>query len=571
MDAVRKAWLVLVLVGGAALFSPSLRTPYLLDDYMHAAMAEGRLGIARGPFGLYDFVNDADRSSLMARGLLPWWSDSRLQIRFFRPLSSALRWLELRALPDHVVLMHVHSLAWWALAVLLAARLYRRLVPARAVVVATTIFALGPWHVLPLGWLANREVLLTVAVGIVALDVQRRLQRTGSPGLALLATALFVLAFGCGEYAFCLGGYVLALACTGPARSFSRRAVELVPFALPAAGYLVVRAVFGYGTNGSSFYADPLHQPLNLLAVAPARLTMLLAESWLTLGTEPWGSAAPRWVIALAVVTAAGLVALALRRVRAELSADERDTLAWLLAGSLLALVPVLPAVPSARLLAVSALGLAPVVGLLLDRAWFPADAETRRAPDLVGLVATGLAFALLVHGPLASWYSGRALADSTQLSDASLARLAHDLRPGTEPTIVRGSGGAFFGPFSPWLRGHDDHVWRVLAQTPHVLAVVRNDHELELTASEQDPIYPSGAANLYRDAARPLRVGETIVRDGMRVQIVTMGPGGPTRVRFTFDRPLDDPRFLWLDERIAGLTKTALPKVGFGAPFDPF
>ena len=90
MAALRKAWLVVVLVGGAVLFSPCLRTPYLLDDYMHAAMVEGRLGITRGPFGLYDFVNDADRATLQHRGVLPWWADPQLKIRFFRPLPSAL-------------------------------------------------------------------------------------------------------------------------------------------------------------------------------------------------------------------------------------------------------------------------------------------------------------------------------------------------------------------------------------------------------------------------------------------------------------------------------------------------
>ena len=174
-------------------------------------------------------------------------------------------------------------------------------------------------------------------------------------------------------------------------------------------------------------------------------------------------------------------------------------------------------------------------------------------------------------HGPIASWIAGRDLEQSARFSDASLARLAGELGPGVEPTVVRGSGAAFFGPFAPWFRGKDDHVWRVLSQTPHVLAVVKSEHELELAASELAPIYPNNVSNLYRDKSHPQRVGDVVVRGGMRVRIEAVSPGGPTRVLFTFDRPLDSKALFWLDERIGGLTKTELPKVGFGTPFDPF
>src|SRR5690348_15904405 len=78
--------LMLILLVGTLAFLPALRSPFMLDDYMHTSMVEGTFPGQRGPFDLYDFVNDTDRGVFMTRGLLPWWTHPKLTIRFFRPL-----------------------------------------------------------------------------------------------------------------------------------------------------------------------------------------------------------------------------------------------------------------------------------------------------------------------------------------------------------------------------------------------------------------------------------------------------------------------------------------------------
>lgn len=563
--------LPLLLLVGALLYLPCLDTPYLLDDYMHAALVSGRLGLVRGPFDLYDFVNDADRAIFVRQGLLPWWADAHLKIRFYRPLPSALRWLDLHALPTHVRLMHVHSLLWWALMVVLAAGLFRRLLTPRAALVATVILALGPWNVMPLAWLANREVLMTLAFGVVALRCALR------GGVFLVGALLaYGAAFACGEYAFCLGGYALALALLGAPRPTRRRVLELATFVVPAVGYLAIRAHRGYGTFASSFYADPLREPGKLLWLSPARIVKLLAQSWLTLGTDPWGTSAPLWAICLGVALLLVLFVLAVRRLWPELDTTQRHTHGWLLLGSLAAMVPVLAAVPSARLLAVSALGMAAVVATFLDECWSPKDPTRRRHPELVGLVATALAFTQLVHGPMASLLSGLGVRRNAHVSDQAaraLAKRIDDEHP-AEIDVVRGGGQAFFGPFALALYRRDeagnDPPWHVLSQTQHVLALVQEGNVLELKSSEKGPLIPGGRDNLYRDTSRLYRPGDTVERDGMRVEILEVGSEGPTRARYTFARALHSNAHLWLDERAIGLSPADLPPVGFGAPFDP-
>src|SRR6185437_1081486 len=138
----------LLFLVGAIVFAPSLRSAYLLDDYLHASMIAGAYPAPRGPFDLYNFVTDADRAVLLDRGMLPWWSDPRLTIRFFRPLSSGLVYAEHRALGPLAgervgrLLMHLHSFAWWAALVLAANALFRRLLARRPARIATAVFAL---------------------------------------------------------------------------------------------------------------------------------------------------------------------------------------------------------------------------------------------------------------------------------------------------------------------------------------------------------------------------------------------------------------------------------------------
>src|ERR1700710_1705946 len=86
---LRRPWISLLLLfaAGVIIYLPALRSPYFLDDYVHAWMAEGTFPTRRSPFDLYNFINDADRPVLVARGMLPWWTDPGLSIRFFRPLS----------------------------------------------------------------------------------------------------------------------------------------------------------------------------------------------------------------------------------------------------------------------------------------------------------------------------------------------------------------------------------------------------------------------------------------------------------------------------------------------------
>ncbi len=563
-----RALLVSLLLGGVV-FLPALRTPYLLDDSMQAAMVRGHFVAPRGPFELYDFVGEGDRAALLERGLLPWWTAPTLTVRFLRPLSSALRWAEERAMPDSPLLFHLHSLGWWAVAVLAARRLFRRALGPRALWLATCMFAWGPWQALPIAWLANREALLSLALGAFALDRYLCFREQGRALDAVGSAVLFGLGMLAGEYTLCFAGYVAAFELLARRGSLLRRAASTWPFAVPTAAYLVAHVLGGYGTRGSAFYLDPLRQPLAFLEHAGPRLGSLLLQGWLTMGTHPWGtSLTDAQAVLLAVPLVAALV-LPLRRALQAAEPDTRTTSTWLLLGSLWSMGPVLAVSAAPRLLGIPALGITASVALLLDQTWFPRTAPERRGlPEFAALVATVLGFAQLLHGPLASMVSAQTLRTSAAITLRSVDELTERLaaHPESRVSLVRGSGSTFFVPWGLASRGVTASRWAVLAETRHVLALRRGERSLELVA--QEGLFPASEVSLYRSPLEPLHAGEVVHAPGMTVTVLEVGLDGPRRARFDFDQPFDDAQGLWLEDRHDGVHDVTVPAEGRGVPF---
>jgi hypothetical protein len=569
-----RSWLLVTLALGAVLFSPAVRAPLFLDDYLQGAMVEGTFPAPRGPFDLYDFVDDASRAPLTERGLLPWWTHPKLTIRFFRPLSSALLWIDHSVFGHSALPMHLHSIAWWVAAVIAARVLFRRVFSPRVTALATAIFALSPCHALPLAWVANREALVSLAFGALALASQARWRDERRARDGTIAGALFAMAMlGGGEYALSFGGYVVAMD-IGRREPIARRLSGWLPFAVPAALYMITRGQLGYGSFGSGFYSDPLHDPGAFAADAPWRAVALLATAWMTFDAEAWRLGASRWILVGIVAAAVVGMNVVVRRAFASLSPRERATATWLLFGSAFALAPTLAVVPSRRLLGVAMLGVAAVVAVVLDHAWFPAKEEDRRprgrAAVMASLAALGLGFAHLVHGPGTSWLASRRHRIDGDDFAARVAWLRGKVPETTksELGLIRGMAGAFFTPFALDRRGQPPARWCVLSQAGHVLVLRRDERTLELVATVGRGLYPIGERNLYRNASAPLRAGDELVVPGMRVTVLEVGEAGPRVARFVFD---DDPgRVFWITDGFDDMQEAQLPRVGLGAPFDP-
>ena len=89
-------------------------------------------------------------AALIEQGLLPWFTDPELKLRFWRPLSSATLAIDSFLFGRNAVLAHVHSLGWLVVLVTAASRLYQRWFPAPVALLASLLFAFSGVHAIPL-------------------------------------------------------------------------------------------------------------------------------------------------------------------------------------------------------------------------------------------------------------------------------------------------------------------------------------------------------------------------------------------------------------------------------------
>lgn len=564
-----RTWLSIVVGLGALIHLGALRTGFLLDDFIHESMLRGTFPAARHPLDLYNFVDDSDRAEMMERGILPWWTHPELTIRFFRPLSSALIWLDHRLLGQSALLMHLHSLAWWVAMVLAAFALYRAFLGERVARIAVLVFALAPAHSMPIAWLANRDALISLALGIPALLVYTRARESRSTRDVLLSFALFSLAFLGGEYTLSFVAYVLTFEIVRARDSLGRRIVGILPFAVPCAVYMAVRTSLHYGTIGSGYYNDPFRAPGLFLFFAPHRLATLVLEAWLSLDNETVSWSYPWWLVVGAGVLVLVLVVQVVRHVLRQSDPGPRRAAAWLGVGSLVAMIPVLAVVPNQRVLGAAMLGVAPLVALVLDGAWFPRALPPRRGiAELAQMCALGLGFAHLIHGPV----TGAILDDHYRESSEQFERQMVSLRQLggaalTDPLIVRASGGAFFAPFGMFEDRTLPRRFAVLAWATHVLVVRTGERSFDIFASPETGVFPFGEGNLYLDTAWALEVGQVFPGAGYTVTIAEMQDGRTTGIHVDLDEDYASRAFL--NETEKAFYQADLPPEGAGRPYE--
>lgn len=572
----KRSWLPILalLLAGLVIYSPALRAPFLLDDYVHASMIDGTFPSKRGVFDLYNFVTDADRTVLTERGMITWWADPHLQIRFFRPLASALRWGEHLLFGRNSFLLHLHSFCWWFVTALGARTLFRRALSERAALFATFIFALAPCHVMPLAWLANREAFMSLAFGTFALNAYFQYRQERHVLSALTATLLFSLALLSGEYALCLAGFVFVAEVVRRNEGLVRRALGLAPFVLPTLVYMGVRTWLGYGPRGSGYYTDPLHDPGRFLSVAPRRLVTLLANGWMSLDYDTFDATTPYWMIVGVAVLGAPLLIIALRWLYVRLDQPERPWF-WIFGiGSVIALVPVMAVSPTPRVVGVGVLGVAPLVAMLIERAWFvPEEKPQDRSlwTQLAQLVTMLIAFGHLVHAPAAAWLSADRIRDHAQefIDHAKSLRAQMPNPENRELIVLRAVINSFYMPFLLDPEGRLPVHWRILSQTSHALVLRRGPRTLEIIVHPEDRIYSSGPDHLFRQYHADMREGAVMTMPGIRMTILSVGPAGPRRVLYEFDQDLESPKYTWLAENTDGFVVEKPLPIGFGKPYD--
>ncbi len=551
---------------GTVLHQAAIRTGFLLDDFLHIAMLEGNFPVQRHPLDLYAFIDDHDRDTLLAHGVVPWWTHPHLTIRFLRPIASATIWLDHAVFGRNALAMHVHSLLWWAAMVVLAFLLYRRLLGERVARFAATVFALAPCHAMPVSWLANRDALISLTLGLGAFHAYVRARDSGRPAALLGATLLFAVALASGEYTLTFTAFVMAYEIVRKGDSIGRRVAGLATFGVPCVIYMGIRSALHYGAAGSGFYNDPFTAPVLFLWFAPRRLATLFLDAWLSLDNDTINWGIPSWALGIVMLAIVVLVGGVLRHQLREETDGTRRTVGFFAVAMFLAFVPVLGVMPSPRLAGGVMLAVAPLVAFVFDRAWFPARTEPRRGWAEAGqLTALCLGFAHLVHGPgtMALLDEQFRTSGETFSRQIESLRAMGDLVHGPGAVVVRGSGTGFFVPFAIAEDGELPEHFSMLSWTTQLLVVRTGPRTLQLYSDAEGAVFPWAEGNLYNEAGWTTEVGDRFPASGMVVTITDVTDGRVTGAAVE----MDDVGMgrLWLNETGKSYFSSPLPSEGEG------
>ena len=573
LDGVRRVlaarharWIIVAIA--LALTSTSLTLGLTGDDYLHKLMVQNRPGIEGlrlDNLNLFTFASGdpEELRGLMNEGVAPWWISPHLRFVFFRPLSSLTHYVDYTLWPEQPVLMHLHSMLWFALLVLAVAAVQRRFHASAWVAgLATFLYAVDDARAAPVGWLSNRNAMIATIPALLALLAHDSWRRRGSRRAAVAAPLAFAVGLLGGEAGVQIGAYLLAYALFLDPQPGRRRLLSLAPYAVVIVLWRVVYFLGEYGVRGSALYVDPVSDPLHFVQTLAVRLPILLLAQFALPYAEFWDLfpviAPPlqpaMLVLALVVVSLAIWLLVPLYRRDAQVRF-------WMV-GTLLATIPACAAVPNDRLLTATGVGGAALIARFLAEVYERTYPRERRSASAAaaGLVAVHALFA-----PLALPFRTKAIdglevlmrrADKSIPSTPDIAqREVVILNPPADPFAM------YFAGFREAQRVPRPHPLRWLTTGVSEIVVTRLDRT-SIQLSLTDGFLANSSQWILRD--HESYVGETVELDDCTIIVRSVTEDArPKDVEFRFREPLDSPRYVWMQWGRHEYVPFRLPAIG--------
>ncbi len=564
---------------GVLLILPSIRAGLIGDDFLFRELITGQARHAHPGtfFGLYTFADGQAEHTrhLKEIGIYQWWTADHARMTFWRPLSELSHWLDYQLWPDSPLLMHVHSLFWYALLLWLFTRCLRMLDGnSMQTSMAALLFAVSPMHLFTVIWLAARNQLIA-ACFILATLMTFHLWRQGK-GIAYGVASLLSMVAGlmAAEATVAVMGYLLAYVLTleshrSPAY---RRFAALLPFVIVLLGWRLIYNQLGYGSENSGGYIDPGVDPWRFTQAMLLRLPALLLAKLFGASSTVF-QLLPDQSQTFYAVGALTLIALSVWVGRSYRIWADPLARFWGL-GALLALIPVCAAAANDRLLLNAELGLSAVLAMLFRAAWVHRHPLTQVWRKRV--VARPVVLALMLVHLLVFPIAKASLAITTpsmldlaaQVEPLSLPNQSQD--PTSQVILINPPKALFVG-YYPVIRRYFG-----LDNAASMQALTSGDQTLHLTVLDSTHIRLRGDRGLGESVSRdfkklPFKVGDSLAAGDFHVTVEAVtASGNASQVVFEFNSPLTEKPwqlFAWGDHGYAPFT---LPAPGQSVTLPP-
>ncbi len=528
--AQRQVFAAAVLLG-VLLSLPTLGGGLVLDDYQQ------RIALLGGGHGnAFEFFHRGTPAgeAQMQSGVLAWWTHPDTKVVFFRPAAQWLLQLDYRLWPDSLLLMHLHSVLWYALTVFIAGLCYRQFMPTRwAAGFAAVLFAVDAAHGPAVSWLANRNAFVGLSIALLVLLCYR--QRSFLWQLA--GWALFACSMACSEGALAITGYFFAFELCLSDQPWHRRILRLLPHGFIAMAWLMFWKHGGYGTAGPGWYIDPAGEPALFLHEMLFRLPVYLVGQFflppaeLLAVTEDSAAMPYAWLYAIGAVALLGWLLMPLLR---------SSRLARFYAvGLLIAAIPICGSIPVGRSLWFLGFGATGLLALFVEQ--FRGLSLTPLRLRLSAAFAATMVGLHLWLSPVLFVLYGMVNHVMDNNMDSRRVQLPDEGAPGKK--ILALDAASYIGNITfPLLKDQALSLGaaptRPAPSIAHIRALAEGTGEFELSRKDADTLVLNSAKGL--DSLRPSRygfaAGDRVVLDDVEILVRAVSPArAPTVIEYRF------------------------------------
>jgi hypothetical protein len=588
------ASVALCIALGIVLRAEALHGTFFGDDWDHYAMFAGLYPAKRDCLDYFDFVaGEYERNELLRAGRLPWWTSPDIRLAVLRPFASALTWADFGLLQaqEYPWTARLHSFVWWVVLICGAAALLTRVLPLSTASIAIAFYAVHKSHALPLTWNANRSEL--VAIACVYWGTWAHLRWRASEGWWFRVSSIVLIAFGilAGEHALPPLAYLVLseLNDVNVTRTAGSAARALAPFATLTLGFLILRHWLGYGLLGSSFYVDPLAEPLRFLVATYERFPLMVGDVALGIPGEWFYVGAP-WreeLIALELVPRAWLSIARLGAIQQSIgwvaviviltmivklrrsSQPVHRSLSWLLLAALGTLLLGCGTLAFSRMTMAAGLGFCSLWAVIGGELWTCLRERTGWRVRAFG--ALGLLTLLAAHGAHAAYRTHHETMYFAGSSRRELATALNADLPGELPKshvfVIRALDwlSQFALPYALHMHGRPiaESYETLLPLSLAPIEVKRvSSHELDISVSAWSEGFVFGRS-VYALEDVSFTQGQSFVGARFSVGVAQVSLGMPTKLRFTFRHDIDDGNYVFLYPFKSGLRRVTLPPIG--------
>ena len=572
--AHRRLPLVVAILAAIAMF-PALTSGWQMDDYFQRVTLLG-LGDSKPINTFVQYVDRAHNLSQMNFGSMPWWGSPDLHQAFFRYLSTLTMMLDYQLWPNHPALMHLHSLLWLAAAVLVAALLYREVLGATWVAgLAALMYALDGAHAVPAAYLANRNALIACCFGFLSLLTFVRWREHGQQGTRWLSVLMLALSLSAYEMGLATVAYLFSYALIIDRDGIRARLMRLAPHGAVLGAWALIYKLGNFGSHGSGFYLDPLHDPLGFAGLFCQRAAFLLMGQWSPIPAEMSMANAPGTAAFFHLSVFSFVIAALVLILFIPLVLRDRVARFWGL-GALLSLVPIAAVGPENRVLGFVGLGSMALLAQLTEFVF--AGASVATAPRVwKGLAWVATPLLLLIHliaAPLLGIARLSYQAEANSRMERAMASVPSDPHIASQDLV---------------LINPPDHIYLVTAiwavkrlenlPTPRHMRALSTGGTLEVTrvgprslqVRFPNGFFPTEFSRFIRSSNERFSLGQHFELPGFSVVVEALDAhGDPAQVLYEFPVPLEDPSLRWMSWHDGVYVPWTPPAIGQTQTFSP-